>query len=75
MKKLVILDELDWGQIIDGLICRAELYEETVCYYESSIVEREIAEVRDADEARLMAGTYRRIVSAIEKSLAERGIA
>ena len=31
----VALAENEWGQVVDGLICRAELYEETVRYYES----------------------------------------
>ena len=66
MKKSVSLDECEWGQILDGLKCRAELYEETVRYYESGYAEEEIAEVRDADEARALARIYRRIIRKIE---------
>ena len=66
MKKSVSLEECEWGQIVDGLTCRAELYEETVRYYESGYTEREIAEVSDADEARDLARMYRRIIRKIE---------
>ena len=71
MKKFpVSLDERDWGQILDGLRCRLETYEETVRYYESGHAESEIAEVRDVDEARSLAKTYRGLIHKIEKSLA-----
>ena len=66
----VALAENEWGQVVDGLICRAELYEETVRYYESGHAEGEIAEVRDEDEARDLAQLYRRIICKIEKARA-----
>ena len=69
MKIAVVLDENEWGQILDGLRCRAETYEETARYYESGYAESEIAEVRDVDEARELAGIYTGIVRKVEKSL------
>ena len=66
----VVLDETEWGQVLDGLRCRAETYEETVRYYESGHADCEIAEVRDVDEAREMADSYREIIGKIEKAFA-----
>ncbi len=68
MKISVALEENDWGQILDGLRCRAETYEETVRYYESGYAECEIAEVRDANEARELAHRYRDIIGTIERA-------
>lgn len=73
MKKKLIrvaLDEIEWGQIIDGLVCRSELYEETARHHESGYAENEIAEVRDAAEARNLARFYRRIIRKIEHARA-----
>ncbi len=70
MKISVTLQKTEWGQILDGLKCRAETYEETVRYYESGYAENEIADVRDAREAQYLARTYRRIILKIEKGLA-----
>lgn len=70
MKIAVVLDENEWGQILDGLRCRAETYEETARYYESGYAESEIAEVRDVDEAQEMADLYREIIGKIESALA-----
>ena len=70
MKIAVVLDETEWGQVLDGLRCRTETYEETVRYYESGYAESEIAEVRDVDEAREMADLYREIIGKIEKAFA-----
>ena len=69
MKITVALEEHDWKQILDGLRCRAEIYEETVRYYESGYAESEIAEVRDVDEARELAGLYLGIVEKIKQAL------
>ena len=69
MKISIALEESDWGQIIDGLRCRAETYQETVRYYESGYAESEIAEVRDVDEARELADLYQNIVGKIENAL------
>lgn len=68
MKTSVALEENDWGQILDGLRCRVETYEETVRYYESGYAECEIAEVRDANEARELAQRYRDIIGKIERA-------
>ena len=71
MKKFqVSLDARDWGQILDGLRCRLETYEETVRYYETGNAEGEIEEVRDVDEAESLAKTYSDLIQKIEKSLA-----
>ena len=69
MKIAVVLEENEWGQILDGLRCRAETYEETVRYYESGCAESEIAEVRDVDEARELAELYKGIIERIQKAL------
>lgn len=69
MKIMVVLDDDEWGQILDGLRCRAETYEETVRYHESGYAESEIAEVRDANEARKLADLYRLIIGTIERVL------
>ena len=70
MKIAVVLDDIEWGQVLDGLRCRAETYEETARYYESGYAESEIAEVRDVDEAQEMADLYREIIGKIESALA-----
>ena len=69
MKIMVVLDDNDWGQILDGLRCRAETYEETARYHEKGHAESEIAEVRDANEARELADLYRNIIGNIERML------
>jgi hypothetical protein len=66
MKKTVQLDELAWGQILDGLTCRAEWYENAVQYYETGYCEGEVAEVRDEDEARTLAKWYRKLIEDIQ---------
>ena len=71
MRKPVVLDEIEWGQIIDGLSFMADRYEETGCYYETGVAEHEILEVRDADEAQNLAQLYRSIICKIEKGLAK----
>ena len=73
MNRLVKLDEVEWGQILDGLACRVALYEETVGYYEHGVSYGHIAEVRDADEARIILSYYREIIGKIEKQLGKAG--
>ena len=68
MKIAVVLDANEWGQILDGLRCRVETYEETVRYFESGYAECEIAEVRDASEARKLADIYRAIIGKIDQA-------
>lgn len=66
MKKTVQLDKTAWGQIVDGLTCRAEWYENAIQYYETGYCEGEVAEVRDEDEARVLAETYRKTIEEIQ---------
>lgn len=65
----ITLDENDWGQVMDGLSCRAEQYELTAQYHECGCANGDILEVRDADEARNLAGWYRRLVEQIRSQL------
>ncbi len=68
MKIAVVLDDNEWGQILDGLRCRVETYEEAIRYYETGYAESEIAEVRDANEARELADLYKDIIGKIESA-------
>ena len=61
-----------WGQIIDGLICRAEQYEQTADYYVGGNAEGEILQVRDADEALFLAEWYRRLAEQIRNQLRDK---
>ena len=72
MKK-VELDQTEWGQVLDGLACRVALYEETVGYFENGVSYGHIAEVRDADEAKVILNYYRSIILKIEKQLRKEG--
>jgi hypothetical protein len=65
----ITLDKNDWGQIIDGLTCRAEQYELTGKYYDGASGEGEILDVRGAVEARGLALWYRRLVQQIRGQL------
>ncbi len=65
----VKLSRTSWGQIIDGLTCRAEQYELTAMYHSGASVQGEILEVRDADEARDLAQCYHRLVLQIRGQL------
>jgi hypothetical protein len=67
MKKSITLDDTDWGQIIDGLNCRLELYEATVIYYETGLADGPIAEVTDEEEAQTLAATYRALIEQIQQ--------
>ncbi len=67
MKTKIELDDNEWGQIIDGLACRAILYEEAVGYYEYQVTYGEIAEVSGVDEARDLATMYRSIIEKIQR--------
>ena len=71
MKKRVAitLEENDWGQIIDGLTCRAEQYERTAHYYETDGGDECIEEVNSAEEARTLAAWYCRLVDQIRSQL------
>ena len=67
--KQVELTQDDWGQVVDGLACRAEQYEATAGFYETGVAEGEILEVSDADEARSLAAVYWALVDKIRKQL------
>ena len=71
--KTVKLNEVEWEQVLDGLACRVALYEETVGYYEHGVSYGHIAEVRDADEARIILNYYRDIIGKIERQLGKGG--
>ncbi len=67
MKTKIELEDIEWGQIIDGLTCRAILYEETVGYYEDGVTFCEIAEVSNVEESRELAAMYRSIIEKIQR--------
>ena len=73
MKRQVELNEVEWGQVLDGLTCRVVLYEETVGYYEHGVTYGHIADVNGADEAKEIAEYYRDIIWQIENQLGARG--
>lgn len=73
MKRKVALNEVEWGQILDGLSCRVALYEETLGYYEHGVSYGHIAEVSGAEEARNILAYYQKIIGEIEKQLGEEG--
>ncbi len=72
MKKIE-LNEVEWGQVLDGLACRVALYEETVGYYEHGVSYGHIAEVRDGDEAKVILNYYCEIIRKIESQLGNEG--
>lgn len=72
MKKTIELDENDWGQIVDGLTCRAEQYEQTARCHEAGFADGVIVEVRDAEEARSIAGCYQEIIEKIAEQLRDK---
>lgn len=67
MKTKIQLEDADWGQVIDGLTCRAELYEETVDYYETGVTYGNTAEVSGVEEARSLATLYRSLIAKIQR--------
>ena len=67
----VIISRNEWGQIIDGLTCRAEDYEMIAQYYKTGNADHIIQEVKDADEARTMAEWYRKLVEKVETQYKE----
>jgi len=70
MKKTVELDDNDWGQVIDGLECRAFDYERTARFYEANgCYDEGIEEVSSAEEAQNLADWYRRLVVDIRRQL------
>ena len=71
MKKTIELNDVDWGQVIDGLECRIFDYERTAHYYETGCGDECIEEVNSAEEALNLARWYRRLVMDIRKQLRE----
>jgi hypothetical protein len=70
MKKSIKLDEVDWGQVMDGLECRAWEYDRAAHQYdENGCYDEGIEEVSSAEEARNLAKWYRRIIVQIRKQL------
>ena len=69
----VELELVDWWQVIDGLICRAEQYELPANYHETGCADGDILETKDAHEARSIAMHYREIIEKIQKQLAQGG--
>lgn len=67
MKTTIELEKSDWGQVINGLECRAGQYEKTVRYFESGEINGEIEEVSGIEEARELADTYRAIIEKIQR--------
>jgi hypothetical protein len=65
------LNELDLGQILDGLEIRAEAWERTAAYHHTgeSPPDFIVEECSDADEAEGIARYYRSIISIIRKQM------
>ena len=51
----VELEAEEWGQLIDGLICRADEYERTAQFHEMGYADDYILDVNNAEEARALA--------------------
>lgn len=73
MKMTVQLDAVEWGQVLDALICRIDQYEETIRYYETGSAGSLIEEVRDVDEAGSLRDTYLHIVENIRRQMDANG--
>jgi len=67
MKISITLDDTDWGQIIDALTCRLELYEATVIYFETGMADGPIAEVTGIEEAQTLSATYSMLIEQIQQ--------
>ena len=70
------LNSQDLGQLLDGLICRADSWARTAEYLEtgsstdSTVI---IEECDDADEARQLSNHYSAIIEDIRNQIAEQG--
>jgi hypothetical protein len=67
--KTIELERVDWGQILDGLTCRAEQYELTAQYHEIGFADGDILEASSAHEANAIATHYREIIEKIREQL------
>jgi len=68
----ISLERNDIGQIIDGLTVRMESYEFTARFLDDEELNLDhllIEDVRDSDEARELAGYYRRIIETISRQI------
>ncbi len=67
------LNEIDLGQLLDGLECRAEAWEKTAEFLRTDeIPDRKfflIEECSEPEEANAIAGHYRLIISKIRKQM------
>ena len=61
------LDDIDLGQLLDGLEVRAEAWEKTADYYRTGVAPDDfiMEECRDAEEAEKIAAHYRSIIAKI----------
>jgi hypothetical protein len=75
MKKTyrIELDDLDLGQVLEGLEIRAEAWEKTVNYHRTgeSPPDLIVEECNDAEEADRIASHYRSIIAKIRKQQEE----
>ena len=62
---LIRLDDVDLGQVIDGLQARADSWRATERYFHTGKAPGIIEECTDADEARGIAEHYERIIESI----------
>lgn len=69
MKNALILEDIDILQILDGLECRAELWERTVQYLRSDYVDGDIAECSDPRDALSTLRHYKKIIRSIRKQI------
>ena len=67
------LDDLDLGQVLDGLKIRAEAWEKTAGYHRTgeSPPDFIVEECNDADEADSIVNHYRSIIAKIQKQQEE----
>jgi hypothetical protein len=68
-KYRIELDELDPGQVLDGLETRATAWEKTAIYHRTgeSPPDVVVEECRDAEEAEKIAAHYRSIIATIRE--------
>lgn len=62
---MICFDEVDLGQVLDGLQVRAESWRATERYFETGNASAVIEECTDSGEARVIAAHYERIISSI----------
>jgi hypothetical protein len=70
------LDSIDIEQVLDGLRCRQESWANTAIYLHNEYFPDDsfvCEECSDANEAKGIADMYQRIISTIERQMAEQG--